>query len=100
MRAASFRAGFGYFGGCSSYRSEFLDFCRGRVVALVVVVLVDHASGIFACRAYGMPPLEADLIILGFAPLIEVDFLIFAVVGWSLWSCILVASPRGRFGYF
>ena len=27
-------------------------------------------------------------------------FSIVAVVGWSLWSCILTASSRGRFGYF
>ena len=73
------------------YRGGFFDFCRGRVV------VVDHASGIFACRAYGLPPLEADLVILGLALLIEMEFSIFAVVGWSLWSCILVTSSRGGF---
>ena len=77
------------------HRGGVFGFCRG-----LVVVLVDHASGVFACRAYGLPPLEADLFIFGFALLIEVDFSIFVVVGWSLWSCILVASPLGRFGCF
>ena len=77
------------------HRGGFFDFCRGRVV-----VLVYHALGIFACRAYGLQPLEADLVISWLALLIEVDFSIFAVVDWPLWSCILVASSRGRFGYF
>ena len=44
------------------HRERFFDFCRGRVV-----VHVAHASGIFACRAYGLPPLEAELVIFGFA---------------------------------
>ena len=51
------------------YRCGVIDVCRGRVV-----VLVDHASGIFACRAYGLPPLEADSVIFGFALLIEMCF--------------------------
>ena len=66
----------------------------------VFFVMLRCALGIFACRAYGLPPLEADLFIFGFALLIEVDFSIFVVVGWSLWSCILVATPLGRLGCF
>ena len=43
------------------HRGGVFGFCRG-----LVVVLVDHASGVFACRAYGLPPLETDLIIWGY----------------------------------
>ena len=57
-------------GGPLGPRAEIpRGFCRG-----CVVVLVDHASGIFACRAYGLPPLEADSVIFGFALLIEMCF--------------------------